>query len=107
MALAFDPAADLAGVIVSIRTDWTREAVYAALRADDRPWRTVVLGSTRGAGLEGPDRVRHPHGLRYVNPDGPTAAAQSYPTVAEALEPELCAHEFRVGACPFCRTERP
>lgn len=107
MALAFDPAADLAGVIVSIRTDWTREAVYAALRADDRPWRTVVLGSTRGAGLEGPDRVRHPHGLRYVNPDGPTAAAQSYPTVSAAMNPELCDAHGSVIPCPFCRQEKP
>lgn len=29
------------------------------------------------------------------------------PTVDEALNPELCPHEFRRGACPTCRKERP
>lgn len=99
MALGFDAAADLSGVIVSIRPDWARDVVYDAVKADDRPWRTVVAGSIRGA-LD-PD-TRHPNGLRYVNPAGPSTAPQ-LPTVAEALNPDLDDHGFRVGACPVCR----
>lgn len=32
-----------------------------------------------------------------------TNTAPRLPTVDEALNPELCPHEFRRGACPTCR----
>ncbi len=99
MALGGDPIGAIATVIVSIRPDWDWTTVVGAIGADDRPWRTVVAGSIRGA-LD-PD-TRHPNGLRYVNPTGQATAPQ-LPTVAEALNPDIDDHGFRVGACPVCR----
>ena len=62
--------ADLARIVCSLRPDWAWNATKAAIRADDRPWADVAAASIRGARLTGDDRVRHPNGLRYVNPDG-------------------------------------
>lgn len=69
MALAV-PGVGLTDVIASLRPDWPYHAIHAAIRADDRPWATVVAGSIRGALLTGADHIRHPNGLRYVNADG-------------------------------------
>jgi hypothetical protein len=93
---------DLATVILSLRTDWKFSEILRAIDADDRPWRTVVAASIRGALLDGPDTIRHPNGLRYVNPTG-TDTTPPLPTVDEALNPQLCHHDFRAGACPLCR----
>ena len=89
----------LALVVWSLRPEWNVQMVESALLSDDRPWRTVVLASIRGAA--DPD-IRHPNGLRHVNADGPHTTPR-LPSVHEALNPELCDHEFRVGACPMCR----
>lgn len=94
----------LAATIRSIRPDWTDVAIEAAIWSDDRPWRTVVAASIRGALLDGPDTIRHPNGLRYVNPAGDTTV-ERLPSVDDALNPELCPHGSRVGACPMCRQE--
>lgn len=94
-----DDIVALARVVVSLRPEWRFTDVCVAIQADDRPWRTVVAGSIRGALDPG---TRHPNGLRYVNPAGPSTAPQ-LPTVAEALNPDLDDHGFRVGACPVCR----
>jgi hypothetical protein len=66
----------LAETILSIRPDWTALAVVLAIKADDRPWRTVVLASINGAA--DPD-IRHPNGLRYVNPTGKGAPTPTPP----------------------------
>lgn len=89
-------------IIATVRPDWRLEDIRKAIASDDRPWRTVVAASIRGALLDGPDTIRHPNGLRYVNPTS-TDTTPPLPTVDEALNPQLCRHEFRAGACPLCR----
>lgn len=79
----------LALVVESIRPEWRTASVAAAIRADDRPWRTVVLAAIRGA--TNPD-IRHPNGLRYVNPTDGTHTPTP-PTPAELNDPRLrCEH---------------
>jgi hypothetical protein len=90
---------DLARIVCSLRPDWTWAATKAAIRADDRPWRTVVLASIRGAA--GND-IRHPNGLRYVNPDGAVTASLP-PTVRELRTAPTCQHGAASGACALCR----
>ena len=93
-------------LIESLRPDWTGKAIYDAIKADDRPWRTVVLASIRGAALTGPDTIRHPNGLRYVNPDrgGATPTPMAYADWARA---ERCDNGAIVQpdgrCCPLCR----
>jgi len=94
------PAEHLTGVILSLRPDWTPDAVWMAINGDDRDWRTVVVASINGAADPG---IRHPNGLRYVNAGFGDTAPPRLPSVAEALNPQLDAHGFRVGACPICR----
>ncbi len=67
---------DLARIVCSIRPDWTWAATKAAIRTDDRPWRTVVLAAINGAA--DPD-IRHPNGLRYVNATGKGAPTPTPP----------------------------
>jgi hypothetical protein len=90
---------DLARILCSIRPDWTWAATKAAVRADDRPWRTVVLASIRGAA--GND-IRHPNGLRYVNPDG-VGGTPLPPTVRELRTAVQCSHGAPSGLCALCR----
>jgi hypothetical protein len=89
----------LAEVIETLRPEWSPTEIDRALAADDRPWRTVVLASIRGAA--GND-IRHPNGLRYVNPDG-TATTSLPPTVRELRTAPRCQHEAPSGACALCR----
>lgn len=89
----------LAAVIETLRPEWSPTEIDRALAADDRPWRTVVLASIRGAA--GND-IRHPNGLRYVNPDG-TATTSLPPTVRELRTAPRCQHEAPSGACALCR----
>jgi hypothetical protein len=100
--IPFRETASLAAVILSIRTDWDEVAVVRAIQADDRPWRTVVAASIRGALLDGPDTIRHPNGLRYVNPaDGTTVPR--LPTPAELDRAPRCPHGAVSGTCALCR----
>lgn len=92
-------AAALARLILDLRPEWNPAAVYGWALNDDRPWAHVVAAGINGAS----DRsIREPAGLRYAGPAAPSPAI-TYPTVTEALNPQLCEHEFRLGACPFCR----
>jgi hypothetical protein len=92
----------LAETILSIRPDWTALAVVLAIKADDRPWRTVVLAAINGAA--DPD-IRHPNGLRYVNPTGKGAPTPTPPAFRRDVV--LCAggHGAESGLCAMCRAE--
>lgn len=94
--------AELAGIIVTLRPDWRWLDVFAAVKADDRPWRTVVAGSIRGALLDGPDTIRHPNGLRYVNPTHGDTIPR-LPTPAELDRAPRCPHGAVSGTCALCR----
>jgi hypothetical protein len=99
-------AKHLAAVLVTLRADWDVLAIEAAVAADDRPWRTVVLASIRGAALTGPDTIRHPNGLRYVNADG-AGATPTPPSIAELRTAPRCDNGAIVQpdgrCCPLCR----
>lgn len=77
VALGRDPELNewsaLARVITALRPDWRWADVRAALLADDRAYAAIARSAILGAG---DDDVRHPNGLRYVNPrgDGPSEA---------------------------------
>lgn len=96
---AIDERDALARLVLTIRPDWAPLDVMRAIERDDRPWRTVVAGSIRGAA--GTD-VRHPNGLRYVNPDGVTATPLP-PTVRELRTAPTCQHGAASGLCALCR----
>lgn len=90
----------LALVVETLRPDWSASDIAKALAADDRPWRTVVLASIRGAA--GTD-IRHPNGLRYVNPDG-AAPTPVPPSLAEYRNAPRCDdHGAITGSCALCR----
>ena len=59
--------------ITDDRPDWAIADVYRAIMADDRPWEVVKRACLLGVDDQA---IRHPNGLRYVNPfgAGPTAA---------------------------------
>lgn len=77
VALGRDPELNewsaLARVITALRPDWRWADVRAALLADDRAYAAIARSAILGAG---DGDVRHPNGLRYVNPrgDGPSDA---------------------------------
>jgi hypothetical protein len=89
----------LADVIETLRPEWSSTDIAKALAADDRPWRTVVLASIRGAAG---DDIRHPNGLRYVNPDG-VGGTPLPPTVRELRTAPTCQHGAASGLCALCR----
>lgn len=91
----------LTRLVASVRPSWDVLAIRRAIERDDRPWTIVVDAFWRGSN---DPNIAHPNGLRYVGGVYETTVPV-LPTVAEALAPQLCAHEFRVGACPFCRQE--
>lgn len=92
-------AVALARLIADIRPDWTIDEIYTWALRDERPWADVIAAGINGAR----DRsIRQVGGLQYAGPAAPSPAI-TYPTVTEALNPQLCEHEFRLGACPFCR----
>lgn len=97
------PGADaLTRLIAELRPDWPITAIHAWTLRDERPWADVIAAGINGAR----DRsIRHVGGLQFTGPAAPTQT-QTYPTVHEALNPKLCPHDFRVGACPTCRKER-
>ena len=99
---SIDDVLSLDRVVASIRPDWQWDAICAAIAADDRPWRTVVAASIRGALLDGPDTIRHPNGLRYVNPTAGTVA-QPLPSPAELDRMPRCSHGAASGSCALCR----
>lgn len=101
------PQADaLARLIADIRPDWPVAEVHAWALRDERPWADVVAAGINGAR----DRsIRHVGGLAFTGPMAATVA-QSYPTVAEALEPLdarlcSCGSGSLRGACPPHRTQ--
>jgi len=71
VALGRDPQIDewtaLARVVNCLRPDWRWTDVRAALLADDRAYAAIARSAILGA-LDAD--VRHPNGLRYVNPRG-------------------------------------
>lgn len=71
VALGRDPELNewsaLARVITALRPDWRWADVRAALLADDRAYAAIARSAILGAGDHD---VRHPNGLRYVNPRG-------------------------------------
>ena len=77
VALGRDPEHNeweaLTRVITALRPDWRWADVRAALLADDRAYAAIARSAILGAGDHD---VRHPNGLRYVNPrgDGPSDA---------------------------------
>lgn len=77
VALGRDPELNewsaLARVITALRPEWRWADVRAALLADDRAYAAIARSAILGAGDHD---VRHPNGLRYVNPrgDGPSDA---------------------------------
>lgn len=89
----------LAAIVETLRPEWSSTDIAKALATDDRPWRTVVLASIHGAA--GND-IRHPNGLRYVNPDGGSVASLP-PTVHELRTRPQCSHEAPSGLCALCR----
>lgn len=89
----------LTRLVVSIRPHWTVLAVRRAIERDDRPWAVVVEACWRGAS---DPEIAHPNGLRYVGASHDQEIPR-LPSVSEALDLELCQHESRVGACPWCR----
>ena len=90
-----------------IRGDWNLGAVRGVLarchgshhELAERALRVALATDAQGRFLAAtPAAIENAGAIRRE------PAPQTYPTVAEALEPELCeAHEFRVGACPECR----
>jgi len=90
VALGRDPELNewsaLARVITALRPDWRWADVRAALLADDRAYAAIARSAILGAGDHD---VRHPNGLRYVNPrgDGPSDAERhpSAVTYAERM----------------------
>lgn len=92
-------AAALARLVCGIRPEWSIDEVYTWALRDERPWADVVAAGINGAR----DRaIRQVGGLQFTGPAAPTTA-QSYPTVAEALNPRLDEHGFPAGSCPICR----
>ena len=96
------PVDALTVTLIEIRPDWKPEQVHATILRDRRAWTTVVAAALECA-LD-PD-VRSPFAIENHGARSRTETVPVLPSVAEALAPQLCAHEFRVGACPFCRQE--
>ena len=94
------PVDALTVTLIEIRPDWKPEQVHATILRDRRAWTSVVAAALECA-LD-PD-VRSPFAIENHGARSRTETVPVLPTVAEALAPQLCAHEFRVGACPFCR----
>lgn len=94
------PQADaLTRLIADLRPDWPIDDIHTWALRDPRPWNDVVAAGINGAR----DRtIRQVGGLQFAGPAAPTQT-QTYPTVHEALNPQLCKHDFRIGACPHCR----
>lgn len=89
----------LALVVETLRPEWSSTDIAKALASDDRPWRTVVLASIRGAAS---NDIRHPNGLRYVNPDGAVTTSLP-PSVRELRTTPTCQHGATSGLCALCR----
>lgn len=90
----------LALVVETLRPDWSATEIAKALAADDRPWRTVVLASLRGAVDHG---TRTPNGLRYVNAAG-DAPTEIPPSLHAWRNATRCTeHGEILGRCAPCR----
>lgn len=96
-------AVALTRIVTDLRPDWTAHDVYRWCLSDDRPWATVCRVGILGAADPG---VRHPNGLRHVNPSTGDAPTPVPPPVTEVYMPlRTCEpHGGIVGACPQCRT---
>lgn len=108
MALGRDPEINewsaLARVITALRPDWRWADVRAALLADDRAYAAIARSAILGASDHD---VRHPNGLRYVNPrgDGPTEA-ERHPSAVQLgtwRDAPRCPHGAASGTCALCR----
>jgi len=94
------PLDALAVTIAWLRPDWNLGAIRGVLARSNGSHHELAARALRVA-LD-PD-ARTPGAIENAGPIRRLEPVQTYPTVTEALNPELCAHEFRIGACPTCR----
>lgn len=94
------PLDALAVTVAWLRPDWNLGAIRGVLARCNGSHAELV---ERALILALDPDVRTPGALENAGPVRRAEPAQTYPSVHEALNPELCAHEFRVGACPVCR----
>jgi len=102
MALrAIHPIDAMAVTLATIRPDWSPTHIRAVLARSNGSTRDLAR---RALTLALDPDVRTPNGIENADMRRyePTPVL---PTVAEALAPTLCAHEFRVGGCPMCRKD--
>lgn len=97
------PLDALAVTVALLRPDWNVAAVRGVLARSNGSHTELAERALRVA-LD-PD-ARTPGALENAGPVRRSDGAQTYPTVAEALNPVLDSHGFRVGACPECRRGR-
>ena len=95
------PLDAMAVTLAMIRPDWSPTHIRAVLARSNGSTRDLAR---RALTLALDPDVRTPNGIENADMRryDPTPVL---PTVAEALNPQLCAHEFRVGACPVCRRQ--
>jgi hypothetical protein len=87
--------------VVTIRPDWAPLAVRGVL-ARTKGSRTELATAALRAACD-PD-VRGPGAIENFDDRKWVTRAQTYPTVREALNPELCdEHGGVAGACALCR----
>ena len=98
------PLDALAVTVCWLRPDWNITLTRAILARSNGSHHELAERALRVA-LD-PD-ARTPAAIENAGPVRRTDTVPRLPTVDEALNPELCPHEFRRGACPACRKERP
>lgn len=98
------PLDALAVTIAWIRPDWNIGAIRGVLARSNGSHAELAERALRVALDPG---VRTPAAIENAGPIRRSDTPVTYPTVDEALNPPLCPHEFRRGACPACRKERP
>ena len=94
------PLDALAVTVAWIRPDWNIALLRAVLARCNGSHHELAERALRVA--LNPD-ARTPAAIENAGPIRRVNVAQTYPTVDEALNPELDAHGFPVGACPICR----
>lgn len=94
------PLDALAVTVAWIRPDWNITLLRAVLARCNGSHHELAERALRVA-LD-PD-ARTPAAIENAGPIRRTNVAQTYPTVDEALNPDLDGHGFPVGACPVCR----
>lgn len=94
------PLDALAVTVAWIRPDWNIALLRAVLARCNGSHHELAERALRVA-LD-PD-ARTPAAIENAGPIRRNNVAQTYPTVDEALNPDLDPHGFPVGACPICR----